>query len=132
MSRRSGLTADAYTYAVEWRKDADRFVAKAAEWPGLGAKGLTQEEALKACKAFVQAAMDLCPVVAYPVPGFILIPLAQYEDLLTVHQGAMLACQALAVRDTERLMFVLSELGALPSIKVDVAGPLIEVVKSRG
>lgn len=128
---RANLKADAYTYAVEWRPDADRFVAKAAEWPGLGAKGTTQEEALKACKAFVQEAMDLCPVEAYPVPGFILIPLAQYEDLLTVHQGTMLACQALAVRDTERLMLVLSQLAALPSIKVDVDGPLIEVVKGR-
>ena len=49
--------AERYTYRLEWSEDDAAFVARCAEFPGLGAHGRTQEEALRQIKIAVAGAL---------------------------------------------------------------------------
>jgi len=47
-----------YTYRIEWSQEDEAFVARCAEFPGLGAHGRSQEEALRQIKVAVAAALQ--------------------------------------------------------------------------
>lgn len=47
-----------YTYRIEWSQEDEAFVARCAEFPGLGAHGRSQEEALRQVKVAVAAALQ--------------------------------------------------------------------------
>lgn len=49
--------AEKYTYRIEWSAEDDAFVARCAEFPGLGGHGHTQEEALRQIKFAVAGAL---------------------------------------------------------------------------
>jgi predicted HicB family RNase H-like nuclease len=49
--------AERYTYRIEWSAEDDVFVARCAEFPGLGAHGRTQEDALRQIKVAVVGAL---------------------------------------------------------------------------
>ncbi|HNX98182.1 MAG TPA: toxin-antitoxin system HicB family antitoxin [Candidatus Aminicenantes bacterium] len=46
-----------YTYRIEWSEEDGAFLARCAEFPGLGAHGSTQEEALSQIKDAVAGAL---------------------------------------------------------------------------
>jgi predicted HicB family RNase H-like nuclease len=46
-----------YTYRLEWSGEDEAFVARCAEFPGLGAHGHTQGEALRQIKVAVSEAL---------------------------------------------------------------------------
>ncbi|MBN1940008.1 MAG: toxin-antitoxin system HicB family antitoxin [Candidatus Aminicenantes bacterium] len=49
--------AERYTYRIEWSAEDDVFIARCAEFPGLGAHGRTQENALRQIKVAVAGAL---------------------------------------------------------------------------
>jgi len=49
--------AERYTYRIEWSQEDGIFVARCVEFPGLGAHGHSQEEALRQIKAAVAEAL---------------------------------------------------------------------------
>jgi predicted HicB family RNase H-like nuclease len=52
-----GSKAERYTYRIEWSEEDGAFVARCAEFPGLGAHGHSQEAALCEIKAAVAGAL---------------------------------------------------------------------------
>jgi predicted RNase H-like HicB family nuclease len=52
-----GNKAERYTYRIEWSQEDGIFVARCVEFPGLGAHGHSQEEALRQIKAAVAEAL---------------------------------------------------------------------------
>jgi hypothetical protein len=51
-----GNNAERYTYRIEWSQEDGIFVARCVEFPGLGAHGHSQEEALRQIKVAVTEA----------------------------------------------------------------------------
>lgn len=113
------FTAASYTYACDWVPEADRFVARAAEWPGLVEMSTTKDDALKAMKAHVAALMETRPPEAWPIPGIIGIPIPLFERLIAVQEGVVRVCTAIQQQRVQDAVRLTADLGRLVGVDVE-------------
>jgi predicted HicB family RNase H-like nuclease len=57
LEAKHGNRAERYTYRIEWSQEDGAFVTRCVEFPGLGAHGRSQEEALRQIKSAVVGAL---------------------------------------------------------------------------